>query len=254
MKKIENGLVDKMIPIKGEFQIESIDKDGNIIDSYKDQNTIMTRVPQLFAGQTSGLWKKDIAEYLIVTIAIGTNGTEVTQLGDYTPKYVRNTRTNLFSENAFWNSTNPLAPTLQDNQKYTYQFTFSVVPWGDQGKSTASGAAVDYVNQGMNYPHTAWIPDKFRESATPPDDIDKTVGTIAVKGNLVTYNLMIGQNVANDPIITGEPVNYNEAALYMQLDSTPNGNPLGTLFSMKTFPNIRKDDTCSIKIRWRLFF
>ncbi len=254
MKKIEDGLVDKMIPIRGEFQIESIDKNGNVVEKYSDKNTIMARVPQLFAGQTSGLWKKDIAEYLIVTIALGTYGTEVTQLEDYAPKYVRNTRTNLFSENAFWNSSNPLAPVILDNQKYVYQYTFNVVPFGDQGNNTASGAPTNYVNQGMNFPHTNWIPDGFREWATPSDDMDKTAGTVAVKGNLVTYNLMIGQNTANDPVNIGEPVNYNEAGLYMQLNSTPEGNPLGTLFSMKTFPNIRKDDTCSIKIRWRLYF
>ncbi len=254
MKNINNGLNDKMIPIKGVFRIESVNSDGKVIDSFEDNNTIMARIPQLFAGQTSGLWKKDISDYIIVTIALGTYGSEVTQFEDSTPKHVKNTRTNLFSENAFWNGTNPLAPVVLDDNKYVYQYTFSVPAWGDLGQSTAIGKPLEYVNQGMNYPHTNWIPNNYRSSSTPSDDMEKTIGTVGVKGNLVTYDMMVGQMIANNPSIPGQIINYNEAGLYMKFGATDVGNPLGTLFSMKTFPNIKKDDTCSIKIQWRLYF
>jgi hypothetical protein len=47
---------------------------------------------------------------------------------------------------------------------------------------------------------------------------------------------------------------FNEAALYMPENTAESGDPLGTLFSMKTFPNMKKSPECVIIIDWDLDF
>ena len=65
---------DKMKPIKGYFKVEKINQYGEIIYEYEDKNTVMIRIPELLAGQVSGLYKKEVPNYTINTIALGTNG------------------------------------------------------------------------------------------------------------------------------------------------------------------------------------
>jgi hypothetical protein len=47
---------------------------------------------------------------------------------------------------------------------------------------------------------------------------------------------------------------FSEAALYMTEGATELGDSLGTLFSMKTFPDMPKTEGCVIKIQWDLDF
>lgn len=258
-------MIDKMKPIKGYFKVDKI-VDGEIVDTYEDKNTVMARIPQLYAGQASGKFKRDIDQYVIGCFALGTGGTRTDTLGNEVIKTVRDDRNMLFSEFDFWNTPTQITegqPAVPDDKKLVHQVTFEVAPDGDNGLNPSFLQPWSRVNYGDNSVHTDWIPDPavYRNTVPPVDDDHAIVGEVSLQQNVIEYNITVGQFAANADNDNAIP--YTEAGLYLKLgaDSALDennevivGKPLGTLFSMKTFPAQWKNSTCSLKIQWKLFF
>ena len=250
-------MTDKLTPIRGYFKVDKI-VDGEVVDTYEDNNTIMARIPQAFAGIASGYHTLNLEEYSIGCISFGTGGTRFDTLQNEVPKEVRNDRTMLFSEFDFWNTPTQIEqsqPTIPDKYKNVYQTSFGVVPKGDIGGNTAFMEAFNVSDEGSTFPHTDWVPDNYRGSPLGvADDRNGVVGAVSLQSNVIFYSVTMGQFAGNSD--TDKAVAYTEAGLYLKLgkDVDAVGNPLGTLFSMKTFPPQWKNSTCSLKIEWKLFF
>jgi len=248
-------MTDKMIPIRGYFKVERI-IDGKVVDTYEDKNTVMARIPQLFAGMASGYYTENLDKYMIGCIAVGTGGTRLDTLDNEVPKLVRDNRTMLFSEFDFWNTPTQISegqPPVSDKNKLVYQTSFNVPTRGDNGENTATPAPIEVQNEGATYPHTDWTPDNYRGTpAVLPED--GVIGTMSLQQNVIQYNIVMGQYAGNNDNDSAR--GYTEAGLYLKLneDIYSTGNPLGTLFSMKTFPPQWKTSECSLRIEWKLFF
>jgi len=249
---------DKMIPIKGYFKIEKI-KDQKVIDTYEDKNTIMARIPELFAGMSSGYFQANLDKYTIGCIALGTGGSTIDTLGNEVPKAVRDNRQMLFSEYDFWNTPNQISQgqtPILDKNKYVYQLSFYNEPRGDLNQNISTSADLLLSNEGSTYPHTDWVPDTYR--STPysyvTDNQHGLTGNMNLRQNAITYTFTLGQFTGNNSDNTAKA--YTEAGLYFNLgkDADIIGKPLGTLFSMKTFPSQFKTSDCALRITWRLFF
>ncbi len=265
-------MIDKMKPIQGYFSAERVRPDGTVIDRFEKKNMVMARVPEIIAGQMSGLYQKHVEDHLISAIALGTGGLQANALGKFDPKPVRNDRVSLYAERDFWWTEVDLQaglPPVSELDKFVYQSTFEVTPFGDIGGNTASANELSIQNYGptqpvwtatdANLPSSSHIgyPVNYRKTMPPTESSGQLTGTVSQRQNLVEYNFTLGQFAGNKP---NQLVGYSEAALYMRLDNntTPgdpqNGNPLGTMFSMVTFPPQWKDNTCAIRITWKIYF
>lgn len=254
---------DKMTPIRGYFKIERIE-DGKVVDTYEDKNTVMVRIPQLFAGTVSGNFTKKLEENVIGCLSLGTGGTRIDTLGNVVPKEVRSDRTMLFSEHDFWNTPTQIAegqPHVADKYKWVYQTSFDVIAHGDLGHNTSFMSDIEVKNQGTTFPHTNWVPDNYRNTTPPASDPEGLIGRMSLQQNVIQYEYTLGQFAGNADDDVAIP--YTEAGMYLKLDADTKlddfgdpiiGNPLGTLFSMKSFPEQWKNSTCSLRIEWKLFF
>lgn len=258
-------LNDQMSEITGYFKVEQIDKSGEVLSTYEDFNTIMVRVPSLIASGISGVKKEFLDEFHISAFAIGTDGVTTNALGDEIPKTVSKERTQLFSEENFWRSQNPDSIEFSKDEeiKRVYQRTFESLPIEDVGGNPATMRELAGGNQGSTLPHDGnYHPIGYREPIiwTTPYDGSYVKVEMSKLNTQIIYVIEIGQNVANKP--NNALTYYNEAALYLKLGANnqnatedPNtGNPLGTLFSMKTFPSQKKSSDCAIRITWKLNF
>ncbi len=269
-------MTDRLQPVRGYFKIEQIDKDGNTLSTYENQNTVMARIPELLAGQMSGLFTKDIRQYVIGCIALGTDGSYKDSNGEDIPKNVDDARTQMFSEHNFWdtkdkiqrnldffNDGEPLEPVIGDDKKRVYQMSFTVAPRGDRSQNPTSLKALQGNTQGCTIPYdttgdpadTPPVPTYQPTTYTqqfPADVKSQFRGMNSNIGREIRYNFTLDVDAGNNPNNT--PVGYNEAALYLVLDAAEDGNPLGQLFSMKTFKPVYKDNTCALRIEWNLFF
>jgi hypothetical protein len=258
-------MTDKMIPLQGYFKIDTLDKNGKITSTYEDKNTIMARVPELLAGQISGMYKKDIAKNIICTLAIGTGGVKDDSLGNKIPKTVRDDRTELFAEEAFWDMSSTTPPSPQTEESRVYQQSFTTTAHGDLNKNMAIFYDLDLQTNGSTIPFdpATGYPLNYLTKPSVNED-ENIVGEFMNRGREIKYIFTVGQFAAND--ISNTAIPYSEAGLYLQFDSHPNlldginaphqasTNPLGQLFSMKTFPIVYKDSSCSIDFTWRLYF
>ena len=258
-------MTDKMVPIKGYFKIEKIEN-GEVIDMYEDFNTVMVRVPELLAGQVSGLYTKDVSKYHISAFALGTDGSSLDNVGNDIPKTVKATRTQMFSEENFWNMEARALqglPTIDDSKQRIYQGTFNIDPRGDKNQNTSvmkqcsvmnEGSTVPYYHPNINpavAPNINYQPTDYR-GISSSDPEDSLTITNSVTGTEIRYQFSLGTFAGN--LANNIPVQYNEAAMYMKLGEAKDGNPLGTLFSMKTFPPQFKNNTCALRVVWKLSF
>jgi hypothetical protein len=96
---------------------------------------------------------------------------------------------------------------------------------------------------------------EYRNPRRP--DNEGLTGKVKQYHNVIEYEFTLGQLAGNGP--TGLS-RISEAALYTKyLDyidrrEPRNGSTLGQLFSMKTFPVVFKDSSCSIVVTWKLYF
>ncbi len=258
-------MTDRLHPIKGYFKIEQIDINGNVLSTQENKNTVMARIPELLAGQVSGIYTKNIGDYVIGCIAVGTDGSYKDSNGHDIPKNVDDRRTQMFSEHNFWDSedradriaSGSKEGIIGDDKKRVYQMSFGVDPRGDREQNPTSLTLLQGKTQGCTLPYGTltdpdpYLPIKYTETF-PGDTHSQFRGMNSNIGREIKYNFTLDVDAGNNPNNT--PVPYNEAAMYLVLDSADDGHPLGQLFSMKTFKPVYKDNTCVLRIEWNLFF
>lgn len=260
-------LADNMQEIKGYFKIEQIDKTGEIKSTYEDFNTIMARVPSLMASTIAGTKKSFLPYFHISAFAIGTDGTFKDNFGNDVPKTISKERTQLFSEENFWHSqdVDSIEYSKNEDLKRVFQRTFESTPVEDIGGNPSTLRELVGGNEGCTLPHDGdFHPINYRSPidwvhASPYDGSYVKVEMSKLQSEII-YVIEIGQHTANKP--NNAIVEYNEAALYLQLgannqnkvDDPNTGHPLGEMFSMKTFPIQKKSSDCAIRITWKLYF
>ncbi len=235
---MNEALSDKF-KLVGQFGIQVLSPDGEVLSEFYDQNKIVDNVPFQFSRLIAGETTPDLN---IVTIALGTGGTL-----SGTPKEVPGYRNRLFSEADFWDN-GPVGDDTDVN-KYVYQTTFDI---DSPINSTPKKLIIN--NEGGTFPETNSIPDSFRGApgAFPEESFD---GTIAFNGYSIKYEFLLGQLRGNGLNTWADAPAFSEAALYMSHNSTSGPTvDLGTIFSMKTFPDHIKTEDCYIKITWELIF
>ena len=227
--------------IQGHFKIQVIE-DGVVIDSYEDYNKIVVWVYNLFGRSVYGYQPPDIDEYRIQAFAIGTDGATA----DGIIKDIANDQKKMYSEINFWDNPNY---TGEERNAYVYQATFTKPGTNDPHFAYK-------INEGATYP--AWglgSPKDYRGEAY--NEEDSLEGCLSIRrsfqNSVLKQEIYLGKLAGNGHPMWEEAPEFSEAALYMP-EGTASGDSLGTMFSMKTFPKMKKTDACVIKINWDLDF
>ena len=262
-------VTENMIPTRGEFTIETYDVNDNLIDTYNDNNRILARVPFNFSCMSYGTgcngfgdeWPDDINldDFKIGTLAIGTDGIDVN--GDI--KVIECNRNMLYSEQNLWiaQSTSTITSQIDDMNKYVYQTTFDTQANGTTDPEKMIGAVK--TSEGPSFP---WdipnnLPAYYRSIPDGANGLLLEDTSMTVSSNhqelILKYEFTLGQFAGNG-IWEYAPA-FSEAALYMRYepkDQTSNidGKPLGSMFSMKTFPKQYKTEACYFRIKWNIIF
>lgn len=231
--------------VNGYFKIESFDLEGNLISSYEDKNQIMDNVPELFSSVVAGADTITSEDLKVTCIALGTDGIVDRNLTLDVPKTVDPSRTRLFAEENFWANGN--TGNDDDMYRYVYQATF------DAGDPTETLTLATNLNEGTTYPATGNVPDSYRGETTGAPVISLTTKTSKV-GTTIDFEFELGQLTGNGLGSWTLSPAFSEAALYMDYLSDETGNPLGSVFSMKTFPHHFKTEGCILKLSWTLVF
>ncbi len=241
---------DKFEEFKGHFTIQSIDKDGKILDEYIDDNLIVTSarlsIAELFAGLTVPSANK---------LVIGTSGDGINVS---TPKSISEglvqERTRLFSESIDIGDGETHDILLNDLIRYTgstssngtlnsyYRYTGTPLT----GATTASlDFAVDWTDVGVtaeyNYPITFDLPGTASGNMTNISENDfGSTASISQVDRDVTFTFNVGIRAGND----SGTAQITEAGLYAN----------SRLFSIKTFSTKPKDATVILRIIWKISF
>ncbi|RLD45396.1 MAG: hypothetical protein DRI86_05640 [Bacteroidetes bacterium] len=278
--QINQNFKERLQPVQGIFTVQVFNEHDVLIQEYKNKNTIMTRVPFNFLSLSYGGGRAGISrdgvqaewpvmnleDFNIDCIALGTDGVDQA----FAPKEVLPNRDRLFSEDNLWDAyeAGTITQLEEDKDKYIYQMHFKTSH--DTGPVLANGIKI---NEGPSLP---WCSDdnvmKYYNMAYDPTNQNGTntdATSMSIKSsntNLrIDYEFVLGQYAGNG--IWDTAVEYSEAALYMKYN--PNhlgrgvacdhpdylfGDPLGALFSMKTFPVVKKTEACWMKIHWTIIF
>lgn len=202
--------------ITGFLKIDSIDKNGSIVDTWEDKNTIMDTgradVMNLLNGLTK--WSKPIGRFVL-----GEYGYN----GGAAPAAFTSDRTQTFTE------------ATGNGYAHIIDFDIPVQP------APTAPQALPYNNT-----DTATV---TAETNTSP-----TLSQVTVESNIgagtfeITYRIQIPQGAGND----GGVKQYSEAALYTLPDDSTGTER--RIFSMRTFPTRAKDSTISYDIFWTISF
>ena len=240
IKKTESERIPKMV--KGYFKIESIDENGNVIESYEDHNKIVVWVYHSFADAVYGYTPPDVDDCRIQAVALGTDGVD-----EYNNlRSIDNEQKKLYSETNFWDT-----PDYNGEEwnAYVYQATFTKPSTNDPHYAYKT-------NEGTTYP--AWSlgnPKDYRGVAYNSED--SLEGCLSIRrsyqNKIIHQEIYLGKLAGNGHPMWEQSPEFSEAALYMP-EGTTTGDSLGTMFSMKTFPKMKKSEYCVIKITWDLDF
>jgi hypothetical protein len=200
--------------VRGYFKIDSFDKNGNIIETYEDNNLVVVNariyMAKLVAGQV--LTNPGISRFIIGTDGYGANLMTPLNISD---TFTKGQHTEKFDENR-----NQLISQSFNDYYYTVDFS---VPSTNGYSTTVSG-----IGYGEN---TA--------SSSPSVSINAS-------GTVLTYVITLPMDVANGP---SGSVAFTEAGLFFKTT----GNTYN-MFAMKTFPVKAKDFSVEHKITWSLYF
>lgn len=231
-------MVPKMV--EGNFRIEVIE-DEKIIYEYEDKNKILIWVHEYFANAVYGMTPPDIDNFRIHAFALGTNGEYPLNGGT---KPIENDRKRLYSEDNFWNMIH-----YPPEESYVYQVTFDK-------PEVPSEHLVTKISEGTTWPHLYGNPIEYM--GTPKNYEDEIEAGVTIErsfdNGILTNEIYLGKLAGNGHPMWENPVKFSEAAFYMTDGATENGDKLGTMFSMKTFPGMPKTEHCVIKIQWTFNF
>ena len=221
--------------IIGDFKIELIE-DDKVIQKYEEKNQIMNPIfnwtsRTVYGG---GLWKPKIEDFMIHCVVLGTDGVDEFN----NPKKINPWRDNLFSEENFWEN------SYDQKKSFLYQATF-------KQPDTLDEHYAEKLNEGPN------IPDITQYRGRAFNDPKYKEAGLFIKRSYdhqtIRQEIYLGKFAGNGPA-SWNGVDYSEAALYLTRGATELGDKLGTIFSMKTFPKMKKTDSCIIKITWDILF
>jgi hypothetical protein len=232
------NITDNFENIVGEFGIQLIDTNTNkVIQEYKEKNKIMSKIywwnSLLIYGNRNN-FRPSIDDFIIHSIALGSDGVDTNGV----PKKIDVHRKNLFSEENFWNGSSDL------KRSYVYQAT-----WKQPEKNEEHYAFK--TDEGTTIPDVT----KYRGPAFN-DEKYKDAGLFIKRSyvnSILHQEFYLGKFAGNGKHDWGY-AEYSEAALYMKRGATENGSSLGSIFSMKTFPKMKKTPSCVIKINWDIHF
>lgn len=199
---------------RGYFKIESLDKDGNIIDTYEDNNLVVVNariyMAKVIAGQVTNA--VGISRFVIGTDGYGTNLMTPLNVGD---KFTKGQQTEIFDENR-----NQLISQSFNDYYYTVDFT-------DPG---ANGYATNVSGIGNG---------EKNSSASPSVNVNAA-------GTVLTFVVILPSDVANG---SNDSAAFTEAGLFFKTSGTSYN-----MFAMKTFPVKAKDSSVEHKITWTIYF
>jgi hypothetical protein len=225
--------------VKGYFKIELL-KDDEVLYEYEDKNKVLIWVYKNFSNTVYGFNVPDIDDCRIHAVALGTDGVEL----NGSLKEIQYDRKRMYSEDRFWTG-----DFFLGEKSYVYQATF--------GRPSSEGTHYAFkYNEGTTFPHHAGSPKNYRGQAY--NDIEEKEAGLSIEryfaNNTIYQTIYLGKLAGNGHPMWDNPPKFSEAALYMTSGATESGDYLGTLFSMKTFPEMPKTDGCVIKIQWNLDF
>jgi len=228
--------------ILGNFKIELI-KNDKVIDAYEEHNQIQNPIFNKLSKNIYGNLI-DFNKLYISGFAIGTDGYDFIKNEKKTPG---TSRFRLYSEENFWD--NSYSGTLKD---YVYQVNF-------EKPKNNSEHIVKKISEGATYPAVGNSPLNYY--GKPYNDPQQKEAGITIKRSYsdqrIDFDFYIGKYAANgigEWIVDGKSPQFSEACFYLQLGRDSYGKKLGTIFSIKTFPPMRKTSECVIKISWSLEF
>lgn len=252
--------MNDLMQFKGHFTIQSIDKNGQVIDEWAENNMIMesarTTMAKILAKLNSGV--------TIDKIVLGTEGhigSSITTPKTSTEGFV-NTRNRLFSEELVVGDNESI--TLQQNDIIQYTGTANATgttgnfytyigPGATINTSTVNfGDTAIWTDLGTEEPYTYSIeftmPETNDADATNIIEDDISSGSsvhILQSGTSVTFTTNIVPAAANDGGGAGAGTSvFTEAALY-------SGDEI---FAMKTFKAKIKDSSVLLRIIWTITF
>ena len=250
-------MLDKTNKVRGYFKYILKDaKTGEVLDRYEEENRIMSQVPKMYFELVSGLKTpsaKDTTstlkaeDFRLCTVVLGNKGFD-----DKTgaPKNV-----------------DPDAETInaleKSGGKYVgeaYQATWKNLT-EQESMRPAGKPAIGCLKQSEGL-SSAVTPKKF--NGTPViTDPNKPLTTesgldvvTSVKDGVITFNLSLLEK-------TGNGITFSEAALFVRHEQDPGfakpataltTEKLGTIFSMKTFKEVKKTNACVLELEWKLDF
>ena len=213
-------------PIEGYFILKQFDKNGNLIDTYEDNNKIMVDSKKVMRDAMRGL------------------------VANPEPTVQPNIHINTFVLGTQGHQDNLLVP-----KNFTYDEPDLFCVQALNGKAYP-----------ITFDSTGNIIDEGYDEDLPGSRVEASSVTInnasEVDNEAIEYIFKIPITNAND---NGQPIAYTEAALYTNLNQIiPNlganpGDPLtitdyGDLFAMRTFAAKIKDNATSFEITWRIIF
>jgi hypothetical protein len=201
--------------VRGYFKIESLDKNGNIIETYEDNNLVVLSarkyMAKVIAGQVTNA--VGISRFVIGTDGYGSDVMTPLAVGD---SFKKGNQTEVFDENR----TQLISQALND---YYYTVDFSS-PDSNGNETNVSG-----------------IGNGEKNASTSP-----TVN-VSVSGTVLTYVITLPVDVANGSGTSS--IAYTEAGLFFKSSGSAYD-----MFAMKTFPVKAKDSTVEHKITWTIYF
>ena len=225
--------------VQGYFKIEVIEND-KVIQEYEDYNKVLVWVYKQFGEAVYAYNPPACDDFRISCFALGTDGLT----SDNTPKDIPVDKKRLDSEDNFWN-----IQYWPPEKSYVYQVTFAK-------PSSYDKHLVLKENEGATWPHIYSDPVRYRGKPLNYDDELEAGMAIqrSFSGGILKQEFYLGKLAGNGHPAWDDPVKFSEAALYMPVGSTEQGDYLGTMFSMKTFPEMTKTLSCVIKITWDIDF
>lgn len=209
--------------IKGHFTIEAYDKNGNVIDSYEDDNLVVNSARYAMGALLAG--KPDAVS--MSRFVLGTRGHDTTANNILVAKApgkdgYDESRTKLFSE--------------EENTSFFY-----TISWDTSALKDSSGQIVPFDKDEVEF--IAVGQQKNHTGNEPTAENAKIPMKISISNNTLLYEWTIPEKNANG--INGKStIGYTEAALKCG----------DTLFSIKCFPAKVKELSVMFKIKWKIIF
>lgn len=213
------GIIERMPSpreLKGYFQVNIKDKDGNIVDHYEDNNLIVFSARKHMASLIGNKDKDGITRILLGTKGHNPDTGNILEPRNVGEQGYDETRTKLFS---------------QEDDSFYYK-----IWWDPYNLKDKDGKPAAWKDNTIQFIATGNPRETVTEDAKIPV-------TIKVNDNILEYNFEINNFYANGD--DGKSVvAYTEATLMCG----------SQMFSIKTYPAKTKDISSTLEIIWKIIF